>query len=325
MTAFLSGDHSWVLFAMILGSFILSILLPWLKKASVTNVISASIILIFMVQFFMTSDIFSNLPVTGGSTHVSRSVMFGDLGFRPASIVDDMEVHRFITSMFLHSDFLHVMMNFLGLFILGTQLEHRIGWKRFVVLYYGSGIIAGGVVLSISPFDILGHDMTSVSIGASGCIFGLLGGFWYLYPREEIYFPLIILKKWPISLIILLYGGFTALMILIQSDDEVSHIAHFAGMVGAIPIAFLIKPKEEESEEAIKKLRTSKEDLMALTSNRKQKGILNRALDADEEEVRDAWLEDFFSRINCPKCGGKGMHYEGKDAICQRCGKRLRP
>ncbi|MFW3146271.1 MAG: rhomboid family intramembrane serine protease [Thermoplasmatota archaeon] len=325
MTAFLSGDHSWVLFIMVLASAILSVLLPWLKKATATNVLSASIILIFVAQFVMTSDIFSSLPLVGESIHVSRDVLFRDLGFRPASIVDDIEIHQFLTSMFLHNDFLHVMMNFLGLFILGTQLEHKIGWKRFLILYYGSGIIAGAVVLSISPFDVLGHSMTSVSIGASGCIFGLLGGFWYLYPREEIYFPLIILKKWPISLIILLYGGFSALMILVRSDDEVSHVAHFAGMVGAIPIAFLIKPKSEEAEEVVKKLHASSEELMALTTGKKQKEILNKALKADEEDVRDAWLEEFFSRINCPKCGGKGMHYEGKDAICPKCGKRLRP
>ena len=109
MTAFLSGDHSWVLFVMILGSIILSVLLPWLKKASATNVISASIILIFIVQFFMTSDIFSSLPLIGEATHVSRNVIFQDLGFRPASIVDDIEIHQFITSMFLHSDFLHLL------------------------------------------------------------------------------------------------------------------------------------------------------------------------------------------------------------------------
>ena len=217
------------------------------------------------------------------------------------------------------------MFNFLGLFILGTQLEQRIGWQRFLVIYYGSGIIAGAVVLAISPFEILGHTMNTVSLGASGCIFGLLGGFWYLYPREEIFFPLIIIRKWPVSLIVLVYGGLSALFIFLGSDDNVSHIAHFAGLVGAFPIAFLVREREGKGDKDKEESRSTKEELMVLANTKKKKEILEKALSADEDDVRHAWLEDFFRRVNCPKCKGTGMNYQGKDAICPKCGKRIRP
>lgn len=325
MIPLVNSDQSMVLLVVITAGFILSIVLPLLKKASATNVISATLIVVFVLQFLLTEGIFRGTPVIGPLSSGSRAVIFGDLAFYPRRLIEDIAVHQFITSTFLHSDFFHIMFNFLGLFLLGTQLENRIGWKRFLMIYYGSGIIAGAVVLAISPFDILGHDMNTYSLGASGCIFGLLGGFWYLYPKEEIFFPLIIIRKWPVSLIVLIYGGISALFILIGGDDNVSHIAHFAGLVGAFPIAFLVRERSSEEDEDVRKEWTTRSDLIELARTKKQKEALRKAKDADEEDVRNAWLEEFFERVDCPKCKRRGMNYEGKDAFCPKCGKRIRP
>ncbi|MEA3558629.1 MAG: rhomboid family intramembrane serine protease [Candidatus Thermoplasmatota archaeon] len=324
MTTLVGGEHSLILLVMIAIGFILSIVLPWLKKASATNVISGTIIVVFAAQFVLTGDLFGGIPLLGELGSGSRSLLFQDLAFSPRRIIDDLFIHQFLTSTFLHSGFIHVMFNFLGLFILGTQLEQRIGWQRLLVIYYGSGIVAGAVVLVISPFDILGHTMNTVSLGASGCIFGLLGGFWYLYPREEIFFPLILIRKWPVSLIVLVYGGISALFILLGSDDNVSHIAHFAGLIGAFPIAFLVRKREGKEDEGKEDRKSTREELMVLADTRKKKEILEKALSADEDDVRDAWFEDLFKRVNCPKCKGKGMNYDGKEARCPRCGHRIR-
>ncbi len=110
----------------------------------------------------------------------------------------------------------------------------------------------------ISPFDAVGHSMNVPSIGASGCIFGILGGYWFLYPKDKVFFPLPlffirITNQWPISLIFMIYGGITAFFLLIGTNDNTSHIAHFGGLVGAFPIAALIRPPDKE--EKIKKLR----------------------------------------------------------------------
>jgi membrane associated rhomboid family serine protease len=307
---------------MIIISLILSIVLPWKKKASATTVISTSIILIFIVIFLMTSNLFIDMPVIEGWS-IGKWVILSDLGFYPRAIVDNYLIWQFITSTYIHFDFVHIMFNFLGLLILGSQLEQRVGWKRFLVIYFGSAVIANSVVLAISPFDILGHNMDTASVGASGGIYGILGALWYLYPREEIFFPLIIIRKWPISLIVLIYGGISALFILLNPDDDISHIAHFAGLVGSFPIAFLVRPKQEDKEEELKAL--SKDDLMDMARTKGQRNTLQKALDADEKDVRDAWLEEFFSKVQCPKCSGRGLNYDGRDAACPKCGKRIRP
>jgi membrane associated rhomboid family serine protease len=320
----LTSTQSIIIMIIIMVSFALAVILPWKKKASATAVVSSSLILVFMIQFLLTEDFIYGLPFMENFSAFDQGELFSDLGFNPRTIVDDYTVYQFLTSTYLHSGFMHLMFNFFGLFILGTQLEQRIGWERFLIVYFGSGIIAGAVVLFISPFGYLGHTMNTVSIGASGCIFGILGALWYLFPREEIFFPLIIIRKWPISLIVLIYGGISALFILLGTDDEVSHIAHFAGLVGSFPIAFLVRPRQGEAKDKGLDVLT-KDQLIELAKTKTQKKLLDRALEADEVDVRDAWLEDFFARVKCPKCSGSGMNYDGKDATCGRCGKRIRP
>ena len=214
-------------------------------------------------------------------------------------------------------------MNFIGLFLLGTQLERKVGWQRFLVLYFGSGVLAGAVVLLVSPFDMLGQSMDTVSIGASGCIYGILGAYWFLYPRDKIVFPLILIRKWPVSLIVAVYIGLTALYIILGDNSNVSHIAHFAGFVGAFPIAALVRPKPVEEKTAIKKARV--DDLKPLARTREQKKALERVMAADEPELRDAWLEDLFRKVDCPKCGNRGMTYSKGRAECPKCRKVLRP
>jgi membrane associated rhomboid family serine protease len=318
----IATTQTFIVFIMIVVSFTLSIVLPWRKIASATTVLTTSIIFIFIVIFLMTSGLVGDLPVISDMS-IGKWSILSVLGFYPRAVVEDYMLHQFITETFIHFDFIHVMFNFFGLLFLGAQLEQRIGWQRFLMIYFGSAVIANCVVLAISPFDVLGHSMDTAGIGASGGIFGILGALWYLYPRDEIFFPLFIIRKWPISLIVLIYGGASALFILLGTDDDVSHVAHFAGLIGSFPIAFLVRPKAEEEEEKLQNI--SEEELRKLAKTKEQKIHLKKAVQADEKDVRDAWLEEFFSEVKCPKCEGKGMNYDGKDAICNNCGKRIRP
>lgn len=315
-----------IMLVMILAVFGLSIYLPWKKKASAIGVISSGIVIIFIFQLLLTSEIFQGLPLISQMRPVSYDQMISDLGLNPRTLVYDQTVYQLITSMYLHGDFLHLIFNFIGLFILGVQLERKIGWYRFLVLYYGSGIIGGAIVLMVSPFDQLGHAMNVVSIGASGAIFGIIGGYWLMYPRDKILFPLPLLifrlyNKWPVWLIFLIYGGITTFFLLFQTDDNISHLGHFGGLVGSFPVAALVKPPAQE--EKVKRLK--KIDLAKFARTKKQKDYLKRAMDADEEDVRNAWLDEFFQNITCEKCKASNMTYEDKKAVCPKCGHTIKP
>ncbi|MBL6835199.1 MAG: rhomboid family intramembrane serine protease [Candidatus Nanopelagicales bacterium] len=89
-------------------------------------------------------------------------------GMWPVGIVTGDEWYRLLTSAFLHGSFLHIAFNMYVLFALGPTLERILGHVRFTALYLLSAL-GGGVV------SYFFSDITTVSVGASGAIFGLMG------------------------------------------------------------------------------------------------------------------------------------------------------
>ena len=92
----------------------------------------------------------------------------GDWGMWPVGVAVGGEWWRLVTSAFLHGSFLHIAFNMYVLFALGPALERILGHVRFLVLYLVAAL--GGGIASYAFSDI-----RSVSVGASGAIFGLMG------------------------------------------------------------------------------------------------------------------------------------------------------
>lgn len=92
----------------------------------------------------------------------------GDWGMWPVAIAINGEWWRLLTSAFLHGGVLHLAFNMYVLFVIGTALERILGRIRYIVLYVVAAL--GGSVASY-----LFSDIRTVSVGASGAIFGLMG------------------------------------------------------------------------------------------------------------------------------------------------------
>jgi membrane associated rhomboid family serine protease len=89
-------------------------------------------------------------------------------GMFPPSIAIDNEWWRLVTSAFLHGGWLHIAFNMYVLYALGPSLERVLGHSRYLVLYLMAAL--GGAVCSYAFSDVM-----TVSVGASGAIFGLMG------------------------------------------------------------------------------------------------------------------------------------------------------
>lgn len=85
-----------------------------------------------------------------------------------------------LTSMFMHGGIAHIFGNMLFLFIFGDNLENRIGHARYLVFYLICGIIAS------LAHVVMNMDSYIPSLGASGAISGVLGGYILLYPRNRV-------------------------------------------------------------------------------------------------------------------------------------------
>lgn len=109
-----------------------------------------------------------NVIVFAAQYSVGINAMAEEFGMWPVGIAIGDQWYRLLTSAFLHGSFLHIAFNMYVLFALGPTLERILGHGRFIVLYLAAAL--GGAVASYYFSDI-----RTVSVGASGAIFGLMG------------------------------------------------------------------------------------------------------------------------------------------------------
>ena len=86
-----------------------------------------------------------------------------------------------ITSMFMHGGWAHLLGNMLFLWVFGDNIENRIGHMRYLIFYLVCGIIA-----SLCHVFVSGSDALIPSLGASGAISGVLGGYLLLFPSRKV-------------------------------------------------------------------------------------------------------------------------------------------
>ena len=155
-----------------------------------------------------------------------------------------------ITSMFLHADDWHLWGNMMFLWAVGTEVESRIDWKRFLALYFVTGILSG--IVSVSVY-YLSTGEASHGLGASGAISGIMGVFAVRCYFKTMNFPVPVLGILPIhfkvrmnSLVMMglffmfdLGGGID--QVKGESLSNVGHWAHLGGMVVGIVMAGMMK------------------------------------------------------------------------------------
>jgi membrane associated rhomboid family serine protease len=144
-------------------------------------------------------------------------------GLIPALVTQHLMVWQLFTYMFLHGGVWHILFNMLALFMFGNDLERVWGTRRFVTYYFITGIGAG-----ICSWLVAINSRT-VTIGASGAIYGLLLAYGVLWPNRIVYlnFLLPIKVKW----LVIIYGAIAFLSSLSAADSGVAHIAHLGGML----------------------------------------------------------------------------------------------
>ncbi len=183
-------------------------------------------------------------------TDVDLTQQFG-LHF-PAS--DNFRFYQLITYMFLHDpfSFSHVFFNMFAVFMFGRTLEQVWGPKRFLTYYMVTGIGAGLVQLLVMYIRIsaeLPPEMfsmvNSITVGASGSVFGILLAFGMLFPNAQLFiipFPFPIKAKWFVigyGLIELLFG------VANRTGDNVAHFAHLGGMLFGIFMILYWRKKDK--------------------------------------------------------------------------------
>ncbi len=148
------------------------------------------------------------------------------------------QVWRYLTFQFLHANFMHILANMFGLFILGRMVERQMGSLRFLVFYLTCGVVAG--IAYVLMGTMMGPDQIRPDlplIGASGGVYAVLLACAVRFPQMK----LVLMLIYPVSIRVIaaIIFGWMALLILSslsqgQTTPEFwSQIAHLGGTVGA--------------------------------------------------------------------------------------------
>ena len=268
---------------------------------------------------------------------ITDDVVLPELGARPVYLTTGERPWTILTHMFSHASFVHVIGNVLFMFLIGVQLEYRVGKSRAFVIYFLSGLVA-----FVAESFILGLGSKVLMVGASGAVSGLIGAIFMLYPRDRIPMLLgpIFLPNVPVYLAA---GVFLATQLVLDLASissgpagGVAYGAHLAGFAaGMIFAVSLPRPATRAREKA--DLSTLEE--LATTDDLRAE--LERIKNETEPAVRDVWLEHFINRAKCPQCGesqsrfpaGWGIakphwqrsHCAGKSVSCNRRRRSSRP
>lgn len=174
---------------------------------------------------------FLYLEFSGGTEDTLYMIKMGALSEQ--ELVEGHEYYRLVTHFFMHFGYNHLFNNMLSLLVLGYSLEYAIGKWRFSLIYFLSGILAG---LGSIVYNIYVTGEPTVSCGASGAIFGLMGALLVVLIKEGISRKSTVLPRYLVYLALSLYSGF--------SDKSIDNAAHVGGFVAGVVVSFLIINKK---------------------------------------------------------------------------------
>jgi membrane associated rhomboid family serine protease len=158
-----------------------------------------------VVMFFVTGA----MPQIGSALTLIPAFV----GYRPWTL---------ITYMFLHGGLNHLLFNMLSLYFFGSQVEAKLGTRRFGELYFASGLAGALLSLLLSPSSI---------IGASGGVFGVMLAFARYWPDAEILVFFVIPVK--ARVLVILTTIFAVFAGMTGAASGIAHYAHLGGYVGA--------------------------------------------------------------------------------------------
>ncbi len=188
-------------------------------------IITVSLIIINVIVFIL-------MYILGkGSQDAFTLIKFG--AFQKDLILGG-EYYRLITSAFLHIGIFHLLFNCYALYVIGRQLESFLGKTKFLIIYLVSAL-CGSLMSMIFPI--------SISAGASGAIFGLLGSLLYFGYNYRVYLGTVLKSQIiPLILINLIFGFMVS---------GINNAAHIGGLIGGILITMSlgIKYKSKKSEQ----------------------------------------------------------------------------
>lgn len=177
---------------------------------------------------------FLYLEITGSSENAYFMYTKGAM-LTPA-VLQDGEYYRLLTAIFMHFGIRHLMNNMIVLFALGDNLERALGHGKYLLFYLACGVGSNWISMMAG-----GADSMAVSAGASGAIFGVVGGLLFAVVVNKGRLEDLSTRQMVIMIFLSLYAGFTS--------EGVDNMAHVSGLLLGMMLGLLLyrRPKKQDN------------------------------------------------------------------------------
>jgi membrane associated rhomboid family serine protease len=225
-----------------------------------TPIVNYLFIVANILVFIFLQDWGRDIPFTYGYSTVPAEILTGhDIVSHSRVVVDEVTGQRvqmpgleptrinvyltLVTSMFMHGGLAHILGNMLFLYIFGDNLEDAMGHSRYFFFYLLCGIIAG--LSHVFATYFFGQSPFVPSLGASGAISGVLGGYIVLFPRRRVHIWLFFFFTIAVPAFIAVGLWFVFQVVnglgALGGDEAAGGIAYAAHIGGFIAGLFLVK------------------------------------------------------------------------------------
>jgi membrane associated rhomboid family serine protease len=152
-----------------------------------------------------------------------------EFAFKPIDAISEPWV--WVTSIFLHADFNHLLFNMIALFMFGNYLESRVNERQFLTIFIAAGLFGNLAYYLTNPLG------TISALGASGAVYGIMGMLAILYPGLVVYF----FGFAPVPMIFAAFLWFVMEFSGMFTPSNIAHQAHLAGLVAGMVYGLYVR------------------------------------------------------------------------------------
>ncbi len=175
---------------------------------------------------------FLYLELTGSS--LDAGFMYEHGAMAAEAVLEGNEYYRLVTAMFMHFGIRHIVNNMIILFALGDNLERALGHLKYLIFYLACGIGSNWVSMMLEPRDII-----VISAGASGAIFGVIGGLLYAVLINKGQLEDLSSRQLIVMIVLSLCLGLT--------EQGVDNAAHISGLLIGIVLGAVLYRKRKKN------------------------------------------------------------------------------
>jgi len=218
-----------------------------------------------------------------------EDIFFRLFGLVPNVFISDLMLWQPFTYMFFHAPFYsnvgisHILLNMLGLWVFGRELEQAWGKNKFLKYYFITGIGSGLITY------LFQMNSDNPVIGASGAVYGILLAYGISYPNRVLYIWGLIPVR---SMWLVIIMGSIAFFGLLGKADGISHVTHISGML----VGYILLKKKWRLSDVLFALR--KKTIEFQVQRKEDRELKNNIINKDVDKILEKIKAVGFSGLS---------------------------